>query len=203
MKIFIAEGHPTTRLGLKGLLLATDMQVVGETDEGEAALKLIDELAPDVVVLGLNLVGETDGITMCRKVKALPCPPRILVHTAYNWTDDVASCLLAGADSYLHKRCDCAGLLDAIRRTARGERVWHTGGRVGDPRTSLSTAPTGVKLTEKEREVVALILRRFSNERIARELYVSLATVKTHVRNVLRKFNVERREQLFEALEDP
>ena len=74
MKVVIADGHPVMRLGLKGLLLATEARVVGETGCGEETLGIVERTAPDLVVLGLNLVEEMDGVEACRRIKALPTP---------------------------------------------------------------------------------------------------------------------------------
>lgn len=199
MEVVIVDGHPTMRLGLKGLLLATDVRVVGETGDGEEALRLVREARPDLVVLGLNLTGETDGIEVCRRIKDLPEPPRVLIHTAYDFTDDVWSCLLAGADGYLHKRVCCEELLEIMRRTAAGERVLSLGGAVAESRSRLGGAPGGALLTPKEREVLVLVLRRCSNAEIAETLYLSLPTVKTHLRNILRKLGAKNRRELFQT----
>jgi CheY-like chemotaxis protein len=98
MEVVIVDGHPTMRLGLKGLLLATDVRVVGETGDGEEALRLVREARPELVLLGLNLTGGTDGIEVCRRIKDLSEPPRVLIHTDHDFTDDVWSCLVAGAE---------------------------------------------------------------------------------------------------------
>jgi len=82
MRIVIADGYTTVRVGLKGLLLATEIQVVGETEDGKEAIRLAQELRPDLVILGLNLTGKVSGIETCQKIKALPNPPPILVYAA-------------------------------------------------------------------------------------------------------------------------
>lgn len=197
MRVLIADGHPATRLGMKGLLLTTDIRVVGEAVDGEAALQLIRESEPDLVTLGLNLLGEADGIHCCWRIKELPDPPKVLIHTTYNFTDDVSSCLLAGADSYVHKRCECEELLRAIRRTAEGERVWWLGGKTGDLRSRYDSTPNGNTLTDREREVVVMMIRRHGDSEIAKKLYLSVPTVKTHVRNIMRKLNLKNRWELF------
>lgn len=182
---------------MKGLLLTTEIRVVGEAGDGESALQLIRELEPDLVTLGLNLLGEADGIHCCWRIKELPVPPKVLVHTTYNFTDDVSSCLLAGADSYVHKRCECEELLQAMRRTVEGERVWWLGGKTGDLRSRFDSAPNGNRLTEREREVVVAMIQRRSDSEIAGDLHLSVPTVKTHVRNIMRKLNLNNRWELY------
>lgn len=197
MRVVIADGHPVMRLGLKGLLLATEAQIVGESGCGEETVGLVEEAGPDLVVLGLNLVEEMDGVEACRRLKALPNPPRVLVHTACNLPEDVSSCLLAGADAFLHKSAGCGRLLEAMRRVLSGERVWLPGERVENPRSRLVPAPGGARLTEREREVLVLMLRRYTDADIAEKLVVSPGTVKTHARKVLRKLGFKDRSALF------
>jgi DNA-binding CsgD family transcriptional regulator len=89
--------------------------------------------------------------------------------------------------------------LDAVRRTAAGERVWFLGGKVGEPRSYayVDAVPEGVRLTPKEREVLVLMLRGCSNAEMVEKLFLSLPTVRTHVRNILRKLGAKNRRELF------
>ena len=197
MKVLVVDGHPAMRLGLKGLLGVTgDMWVVGETGDGCEALNVVEEVNPHLVIVGLNLTGEPDGVEVCRRLKALPRPPRVLVHTSYDFTADVSACLLAGVDGHIHKSVCCEEFLAAIRRTARGERAWSTGGR--RPRFGAEGLEGRVCLTPKEREVLVLMLRGFSNAEMTEKLYLSLPTVRTHVRHILRKLGAKNRRELFQ-----
>lgn len=184
-------------MGLKALLLATNMRVVGESDSSDEAIHLIKEGRPDLVVLGLNLVEEPDGIELCRRIKSLPDPPRVLVHTAHYSEEVVSSCFLAGADSYLHKGTDLEELLDAVRRTAGGERVWRPGGEAKEPRSRIDTTPGGTLLSRRERQVLTLVLRHHSNAEIAKILHVSPQTAKNHVSSILKKLGARSRKELF------
>jgi NarL family two-component system response regulator LiaR len=163
MKVIVADNHPAICSGLREMLLRTDMRVVGEAGDGEEVLRLVEELRPGLVILGLNLVGEVDGVEACRRIKDLPSPPRVLVYTAFDFTDELSSSLLSEADSYLHKRACREELLDAIRRTAAGERVWPTSEGIGEPRSRLHATQEGMRLTPKEREVLVLITYGCSN----------------------------------------
>ena len=200
MDVVIADGHPTMRLGLKGLLRTTEVRVVGETGDGGEALRLARERHPDLVVLGLNLTGETDGIEVCRRIKTHPHPPRVLVYAAYDFADHVSSCLLAGADCCLNKRVSCEEFLDIMRRMTAGERPVSPDGVAVSNERYVVRAGTEVSyatpLTSKEREVLILLLRRCSNAEIAERLYLSLPTVKTHLRNILRKLGAKSRRDL-------
>lgn len=200
LKILVVDNHPVMRLGLRALLDVTgDLRVAGECESGDEALNLVEAAAPDLVALGLNLIADIDGIETCRRIKELPEAPYMLVYTAYNLTDDVRSCLLAGADSYLHKSAGLHELHDAVRRTAAGERVWRIGERAGETRSRIYFTPRQAQLTAREREIMALILRDCPNTEMARKLCLSLPTVKTHVRNVLRKLGVKNRREILRS----
>jgi two-component system response regulator DevR len=197
LRVAIIDGHPITRTGLKTVLgTEEDIQIVGETESGGEALRLIAEAAPDLAVLGLNLVGEPDGVEVCRQIKTMPDAPHVLVFTAYNFAEDMASSMLAGADSYLHKRSSTEVLLDTVRRTVSGEKIWDVGERVGDPRSALRTTSEGARLTHRELEVLALKLRRRTNAEIADALGISLDTAKHHVTNIYKKLGKTRRDIL-------
>ena len=197
LRILIVDGHPFMRFGLEEYLGKAGLLVVGESGSGDEAFDLARSTRPDAVVLGLNLVEEPDGIELCRLMKSLPRPPRVLVHTAYNLADDVTSCFLAGADGFLHKSTDCERLLDAVRRTADGERVWLPGERAGEPRSRLHETLAEERLTSREREVLALMLRHYSNAEVAEALHISAQTAKNHASKVLRKLGARSRKELF------
>ena len=173
------------------------MEVVGEAGNAEDALGLCAGLKPDIVVLDVRLRGEMNGIEVCRELKTYPDPPRVLIHTSYNTGEDLATATLAGADGYFHKGIEEVELADAVRRTAAGERVWITGVEPGEAESYLVKIPKLASLTRKEREVYALIRKRLSNRDIAALLYLSLPTIKTHVRSILRKMEVSSRWDLF------
>ena len=196
-RVIVVDGHPVTRTGHVCLLNAASVRVVGEFGTGEEAFWLVGAMRPDLVVLALNLTGEMDGIETLLRMKALPDPPRVLVHTAYNSADDLTSCFLAGADGFVHKSAGREEFLEAVRSAASDEPVWLPGERVGDPRSLVDTTPAGASLTPREREVLALMLRRHSNTEIAEALNISLRTVKNHVGAIFRKLPVKSRKDLF------
>jgi len=199
MRVVVADNHPAICFGLKEMLLRTDMRVVGESGNGEEVLRLVEELQPNLVILGLNLVGEMSVVEACRRIKALPNAPRVLVYTAYDFTDELSSSLLFEADGYLHKRACRDEILEAIRRTAAGERTWLPSDGTREPRSHLHAIHQGVRLTPKEREVLVLVMYGCSNGKIAEKLYLGLPTVKTHVRSILRKLGVSNRRELFSS----
>ena len=198
IRVLIVEDHPVVRLGLKTVIDAQpDMEVVGEADAAEDALIAVDDLAPDLVIVPLRLDGEVRGIELCRELKSMTPAPRVLIYTSYNSADDASASFLSGADSFVHKGEDSGRLLDTIRTTVEGRRTWLLGAESGDESDRLRTAVERSGLTEREREVLGFMLQRFSNAEIAKELFIELPTVKTHVSKILAKLGLRSRQELF------
>jgi DNA-binding NarL/FixJ family response regulator len=174
-------------------------EVVGEGDDADEALRLVGRLKPDLVVLDLRLKGETDGIELCRALKSLPAPPRVLVHTSFNAPADLELCLLAGADGFVHKSATHEELVKAIRAACAGDAVRLVGDENAGrkPPVRRPEDPADTPLTAREREVWTLALRGRSNKQIAHELEVSVPTVKTHMRNILKKRGAKKRWEFF------
>ena len=193
----MVDGHPATRRGLREILNeAGDTRVVGECGRSDEATQLVEKTRPELVILSLDTAGETEGLEACRRLKALPEAPYVLVQTAFNYTKDLLSCLLAGADSCLYKHAGCEELLDAVMRTASGERILHLGESFGgEPHVSAGAD----RLTPREREVVALAAERHTTAEIAGRLHISPQTVKNHLRSAYRKLGIQSREALFKA----
>ena len=189
----MADGHPVTREGQRAVLSSEgNVQVVGVAGTEEEALRLVTETAPDLVVLDLNLAGEPSGIELCRRIKALPDAPYVLIFTAYNFAEDVASRSLTGTNGYLHKRSDSEELLDTMRRVAAGEKVWEAGERAGELGSVSYAALEYAHLTPRELEVLEMKLRRRTNAEIADALHISLNTVKHHVTSIYKKLEKSR-----------
>lgn len=198
IRILLVEDHPVVRLGLRTVVDAqSDMEVVGEADSAAEALAATRDLTPDLVILPLRLDGELRGIELCRELKSTDPAPRVLIYTSYNSAEDASASFLSGADSFVHKREDSARLLDTIRTTADGRRTWLLGAETSDESDRLRAAVERSGLTEREREVLGFMLQRFTNAEIAKELFIELPTVKTHVSNILAKLGVRSRQELF------
>ena len=199
VRMLLVDDHPVTRLGIRSLLETTDdLVIVGEAGGAEEAVRLAVRLRPDLVVLDVRLGDNGDGIQVCRELKALPEPPRVLIHSTYNRAQDTATAALAGADGYFHKGEEYLEFPGVVRRVCGGERVWFVETEAG-PRPDLIFTRRGPALTPKEREVFALMLRRYSNAEVGRTLYMSLPTVKTHVKHILGKMGLKSRKELFQA----
>jgi two-component system, NarL family, response regulator DevR len=186
-----------TREGQRAVLSAEgDMQIVGEANTGEEALRLVRAAAPDLVVLDLNLAGKPNGIELCRRIKSLPDAPYILLFTDYDLAEDAASRSSAETNGYLHKRSGSEELLDTIRRVAAGEKVWKARERVGEWGSVSHVALEDAHLTPRELEVLAMKLRRRTNAEIADALHISLNTVKHHATSIYKKLEKTRKDLL-------
>lgn len=198
MKVLLVDNHPATRLGMKILLNgAKEVETVGEAGDAEEALRLNEELHPDLVVLDPELGMGPSGLEVCRRLKSSPHPPKILVYTAQNSKEDVAAAALAGADAYLYKGVECEKLPEAVDKTCNGERTWLLGSVEESPEGRLREKIEAADLTPKESEILALLIDRHSNGEIAEELCLSLNTVKTHVSSILKKLGLGSRKELF------
>lgn len=197
MRILLVDDHPAMRYGVRYLLDAAEgMQVVGEAETAAAAVRLADELKPDLVLLDLRLEGEDSGIEACREIKGGPNAPLVVLFTAHTGAEDVAAAVLAGADGYVHKGMGGGSLVEALGRVEGGEKVWllTTGGE--EARERVERVAGEARLTPKEREVLSLMLRRYTNAEISDALYISLYTAKNHVSSILRKLGLKSRRDL-------
>lgn len=198
IRILLVEDHPVVRLGLRTAITAQpDMHVVGEADSAESALSKRNEQGPDLVIIPLRLGGEIRGVELCREIKTYSDAPYVLIYTSYNSREEASSAYLSGADSYLHKGEDTWHLLDAIRATAAGRKVWLLGTEPNEQAARLEEAVANSGLTRREHEVLGFMLQRFTNAQIAKELFIELPTVKTHVSNILHKLGLSNRQELF------
>ncbi len=198
IRVLVVEDHPIVRLGLVTALgLEEDVEVVGEATDTSGALRLTEELEPDLAIVDLRLRGGESGVELCRRMKSFPAPPRVLVYTAFNSREEVQSCLMVGADSYVYKGEGPDKLREAVKETSAGKRMWLLGGE--EERTSPSPEAVAEEssLTSKEREIYELLLLGdYSNSRMAQELRLSKSTIKTHVSHVYTKLGVSNREEL-------
>lgn len=193
IRVLVVDDHPLFRSGLVGLLATVeDMEVVGEADDGESAVRAAAELHPDVVLLDLGLPG-VPGLEAARRMVVLEPAPAILIITMVDDDDTVVAALQVGASGYLLKGAAQEQVLDAIRTVAAGGAVLGPGvahGVLGGDRSRWSH-----DLTAREAQVLSGIAAGRSNPEIARELGLSLKTVQNHVSHVLAKLQVRDRTQ--------
>ena len=192
-RVLVVDDHPIFRDGLAALLRSVpDTEVVGLAADGEAACRLAAELAPDVVVMDLNMPG-LPGLEAIRRLTRLDPPPAVLVLTMVDDDDSVTAALQVGARGYLLKGAVQEEVLAAISTVAAGGAVFGAGAaqRVLDGGRRRHNPD----LTEREAQVLALIAAGSDNAAIARELGVSVKTVQNHVSRVLAKLQVRDRTQ--------
>jgi DNA-binding NarL/FixJ family response regulator len=193
IRVLVVDDHPLFRDGLTGLLATVpDMDVVGSAGDGETAVRKASELAPDVVLMDLNMPGLA-GLEAIRRTVALPGAPAVLVLTMVDDDDTVTAALHVGARGYLLKGAVQEEVLAAIRSVAAGGAVLGAGAAkrmLGSARQRYAA-----DLTTREAEVLALIAQGLANTEIAHELGITLKTVQNHVSQVLAKLQVRDRTQ--------
>ena len=197
MNVLVVDEQPTMRFGIRRAIEDEEgMLVVGEAGDAEEALRLAQQTRPDVVVMDLALGGAGGGMRLLRELKSLLHAPGVVVHTAHNSEQDVFSSRLSGADSFVYKGEEVARLLEAVRDTHAGKRVWF----LGEERRNHEPPARGDAdepiLTPREKEVYRLLVKRYTNAEIANTLFISLQTTKNHVSNILRKLGAEKRSDI-------
>ena len=197
--VMIVDDHEMVRRGACSYLEAQpDIALVAQAGSGEEAVKLAQEFIPDVVLMDLVMPG-MDGVEATRRVKNISPRTQIVILTSFHQDEYIFPALQAGAISYLLKDVKAAELLEAIRHAARGEATLHPkiAARVIKTFRSLEAeeATSFTVLTEREMEVLKLIAKGYSNDRIAEELVISVGTVKGHVSNILSKLHLVDRTQ--------
>jgi DNA-binding NarL/FixJ family response regulator len=212
-RVVLVDDHGLFRSGVRAEL-GRQVDVVGEAEDVQPAIELISSLLPDVVLLDVHLPGG-GGQAVVQAVKGSHPEVRFLALSASDAPEDVIAVIRAGARGYVTKTISTAELADAVRRVAAGDAVFshRLAGFVLD---AFAAAPAGAgagpagsadgvrpsfdpeldQLTSREREVLRLIAQGYTYKEIARELYISIKTVESHVSSVLRKLQLSTRHQL-------
>jgi DNA-binding NarL/FixJ family response regulator len=192
IRVLVVDDHPLFRDGLVGMLSITDdMELVDAVGDAENAVRGAAHLAPDVVLMDLNLPG-TPGVEAIRRILLQPRPPAVLVLTMVDDDDSVTAAMQVGARGYLLKGAVQDEVLTAIRTVASGGVVLGAGAA---ERILSGRQRYRASLTEREAQVLALVGAGQSNPEIAHELGLSVKTVQNHVSNVLSKLQVRDRTQ--------
>ena len=195
IRVLIADDHPIVRSGVRNELdYAAGFDVVGEALDGDQALRLAQELEPDVLMLDVNMPG-AKAIQVLRTLKETSQGIRILIMTAYNDPGTVIGLLKAGADGYLLKDEDPALIPGAVRAVSNGE-TWLSPAIPEDVVTVVQESQGtlfGEALTDREMEVLRLLEEAHTNKEIALALQTSERTVEFHVSNILAKLGVKSR----------
>ncbi|MFJ9854396.1 response regulator [Streptomyces sp. NPDC101150] len=204
VRVVLADDQPLVRSGLRVLMADhTDLEVVGEAATGSEAVRLVGDLVPDVVVMDIRMPG-MDGIEATRLITAGPTTTRVLVLTTFDEDDHVYGALRAGASGFVVKDMALDDILAAIRVVAAGDALIAPGVTrrliadfIARPMAAPQRSPRPVEgITEREREVLTLVGRGRSNTEIAADLFITVATAKSHVSRLLTKLGARDRVQL-------
>jgi DNA-binding NarL/FixJ family response regulator len=191
IRVLIVDDHPVVRDGLRGMFSGEPgFEVVGEAASGDEAVALVAALAPDVVLMDLRMPG-TDGVTAIGRITRGGSAARVLVLTTYDTDSDVLPAIEAGATGYLLKDAPREELFRAVRAAARGEAVLSPS--VATRLMGRVRSPAAEPLSARELEVLALIARGSTNREAARRLFISEATVKSHLLHIYTKLGVRDR----------
>jgi two-component system response regulator DevR len=192
-RIMIVDDHEVVRLGMRAAFEAEqDLTVVGEASNGAEALAKIPVLDPQVILMDVRME-KMNGIEACREIKSRNPDVQILMITSYTDDDAMISSILAGASGYLLKHVSRAELLRSIRLIASGHSLIDS--NTAKQAMEHLTHMPGSELTEREREVLTLVARGFTNKQIADTLFVSEKTARNHVSHILDKLGLSRRSE--------
>jgi DNA-binding NarL/FixJ family response regulator len=201
LRVLIVDDHDLFRTGLRNLLEEQGVRVVGEASAGSEAIRLVRELAPEVIVMDLNMPGMT-GVEATRHIMSVAPLSRVVVLTISDQDGDVMDAIFAGACGYLLKDASIQELIRGIRAAALGESLIspHVASKVLQHVRAVSSAPELAEairseLSDREIEVLKLIANGKDNAQIAGELHISPKTVKNHISNILMKLQIENRIQ--------
>ncbi len=212
IRVLLVEDHTMTRMGLQlALEKIEDIELAGEAEDGEKAVIMAKELNPDVILMDIGLPG-IDGIEATQKIKDAKLDSNILIFTSRDSEDDVYAAFSAGANAYIMKGANPEQLTSAIRAVSEGA-AWidpaiarmvlksinqprkASTQNSGGQRTSSHEAARAAGLTQREIEVLNLIVEGMSNATIAETLFITRATAKAHVHSILQKLCVDDRTQ--------
>ena len=201
LRVLVVDDHDLFRTGLRNLLEEQGVNVVGEAENGETAIRLASDLAPDVVIMDLNMPG-AGGVETTRRLSSLAPLSRVVVLTISADDDDVMNAVMAGACGYLLKDSSVQELIAGIRAASAGESLISPQiaakvlQRLRAQSKDADAAETiRAELSDRELQVLKLIANGKDNAQIARELFISPKTVKNHISNILMKLQIENRIQ--------
>ena len=193
IRLMIVDDHTMVRRGLTTILkVFDDLQLVGEAESGESAVQLCAEVLPDVILMDMSLPG-MDGATATRAIRKKLPQTQVIVLTSFKAGNLIKQALEAGAIGYLLKDVSADDLVQAIRSAHAGRATLSPEAAQSLVETANLPPTPGQDLTEREREVLALMIEGLNNVQIAGRLTVSPSTIKSHVSNILSKLGVASR----------
>jgi DNA-binding NarL/FixJ family response regulator len=188
IRILLVDDHPVVRAGLASMLSTIPgLTVCGAASSGEEALQLLDLERPDVLLLDLRMPGMT-GIELLRAIRSTPFPPKTLVLTSYESDEEIYRAIEAGAQGYLLKSTPQAEIVTAIQAV-------HSGRHHIPPRIAARLAERMVRsaLTQRELEILEMVVRGLTNKQIGNALRISENTARNHINSIIRKLDVSGR----------
>jgi DNA-binding NarL/FixJ family response regulator len=205
IRLLLVDDDPLVRAGLAFMLGgADDVEIVGEAADGDEVAALVDRTRPDVVLMDIRMPG-VDGLTATERLRGRPDAPQVVVLTTFHADEQVLRALRAGAAGFVLKDTPPAEIVEAVRRVAAGDPVLsptvtrqlmaHAAGAAADSRRARARARIAA-LNDRECEVAVAVGRGLSNAQIAAALFMSVATVKTHVSRILTKLDLNNRVQI-------
>ena len=198
IRVMVVDDHAIIRKGIKAVLeLVPDMEIVGEAENGLEAIRLDEQLNPDVILMDL-VMPDMDGIESIRQIKLKRLDARILVLTTFAGEEMVFPAIKAGALGYHLKDSSPETLVEAIREVHRGEASLHpviARKVLSEISAPSEHPPTTEPLTPRELEVLHLVAQGYENREIAEKLVISEATARTHVSNIMSKLHLASRTQ--------
>ncbi|NLE99812.1 MAG: response regulator transcription factor [Anaerolineales bacterium] len=193
IRVLLVDDHAVVRSGLSAFLLAfDDLELVGQAGSGEEAVRLAEQLRPDVVLMDLVMPG-MDGAAATQRIRERRPDIQVIALTSFKEEELVQGVMKAGAIGYLLKNLSADELADAIRKAHAGRATLAPEAAEALIHAATQPRAPGYDLTERERDVLALMVEGLSNVEIADRLVVSASTVKFHVSNVLSKLGVKSR----------
>ena len=195
IRVYLVDDHPFVLKGLISYLKTQEeIDVVGKAETGEKAIKEIKKMKPDVAIVDLRLP-EKNGTEITKEIKSEGLKTEIIILSSYNRDQEVIEAIDAGALSYLMKDSSPQKLVEAIKAAEKGEPVLHPRVAKKIMQRAAGKKVVSEPLTDREMEVLSLLVKGLSNKEIADNLYISTRTVKSHVSNILRKMDVKDRTQ--------
>lgn len=193
VRIVIVDDHAVVRSGLSDFVLAfDDFDLIGEADGGRQAVEICTRLKPDVVLMDM-VMPDMDGATATRLIRQADADIQIIALTSFREEELVNAALKAGAIGYLLKNITAEELAAAIRNAVRGRPTLAVEATLALMHTATAPPPPGSDLTERERDVLALMVQGLNNRQIAVNLSIELSTVKYHVSNIISKLGANNR----------
>jgi two-component system, NarL family, response regulator LiaR len=193
IRVMLVDDHTMVRRGLATFLkVFDDLELVGEAGDGETAVALCGQILPDVILMDM-VMPDIDGVATTRLIRQQFPSVQVIALTSFKEEGLVQSALRAGAIGYLLKDVSAVELAQAIRAAHAGRGTLSLEVVQSMAHVATQPAPPGHNLTEREREVLALLVAGLNNSEIAEKLVVSPSTIKSHVSNILAKFDVASR----------